>query len=124
MKSNLVLALSLSMLPLTVLADKKIESGEKVDEVVNEVCPVSGKAIDPTVTTKYEERTYGFCCKKCCGKWVGELKSSLYHQVGGKAAIDAAVNLFYTKVLADERVNFHFEDMNRHTHWLNWSSFK
>ncbi len=37
---------------------------------------------------------------------------SIYHRLGGQAAIDAAVDLFYTKVLADERVNHFFEDVN------------
>jgi len=38
--------------------------------------------------------------------------ASIYHRIGGQAAIDAAVDLFYTKVLADERVNHFFEDVN------------
>lgn len=37
---------------------------------------------------------------------------SIYHRLGGQPAIDAAVDLFYTKVLADERVNHFFEDVN------------
>ena len=37
---------------------------------------------------------------------------SLYDRIGGQAAIDAAVDLFYTKVLADERVNHFFDDVN------------
>ena len=37
---------------------------------------------------------------------------SIYHRLGGQAAINAAVDLFYTKVLADERVNHFFEDVN------------
>lgn len=35
---------------------------------------------------------------------------SLYDRIGGKAAIDAAVDIFYTKVLADERINHWFSD--------------
>lgn len=40
---------------------------------------------------------------------------SLYEQLGGAAAVDAAVDLFYEKVLADSRVNGFFAgvDMNR-----------
>jgi truncated hemoglobin YjbI len=40
---------------------------------------------------------------------------SLYKQLGGEAAINAAVDLFYEKVLADSRVNGFFQgvDMNR-----------
>ncbi|MEM8867949.1 MAG: group 1 truncated hemoglobin [Verrucomicrobiota bacterium] len=35
--------------------------------------------------------------------------SSLYEKIGGEAAVDAAVDLFYTKVLADDRI-LHFFD--------------
>lgn len=40
---------------------------------------------------------------------------TLYEQVGGEAAMDGAVNIFYQKVLVDPRVNGFFEgvDMNR-----------
>ncbi len=37
---------------------------------------------------------------------------SLYERLGGQAAIDAAVDIFYVKVLADDRVNYLFEDIN------------
>lgn len=37
---------------------------------------------------------------------------SIFARVGGQAAIDATVDLFYTKVLADDRVNYLFEDIN------------
>lgn len=38
--------------------------------------------------------------------------SSLYEQLGGEAAIDAAVDLFYTKVLADERIKHFFDGVD------------
>ena len=38
--------------------------------------------------------------------------NSLYQRIGGQPAIDAAVELFYKKVLADKRVNHFFEDVN------------
>ena len=40
---------------------------------------------------------------------------SLFDQLGGAAAVDAAVELFYRKVLADRRIRHFFEgvDMNR-----------
>lgn len=38
--------------------------------------------------------------------------SSIYHRIGGHAAINAAVDIFYKKVLADKRVNHFFEDVN------------
>lgn len=37
---------------------------------------------------------------------------SIYARLGGEAAIDAAVDLFYEKMLADERIAFFFEDVN------------
>jgi hemoglobin len=39
---------------------------------------------------------------------------SLYERLGGAAAVDAAVDVFYRKVLADDRISHHFEqvDMN------------
>lgn len=37
---------------------------------------------------------------------------SLYEQLGGEAAIDAAVDIFYRKVLADDRINIFFEDVD------------
>jgi len=37
---------------------------------------------------------------------------SLYEQLGGVAAVDAAVDIFYRKVLSDERINRFFEDVD------------
>ena len=37
---------------------------------------------------------------------------SIYARLGGAPAIDAAVELFYKKVLADDTVNHFFEDIN------------
>jgi hemoglobin len=41
--------------------------------------------------------------------------ASLYQQLGGEAAVDAAVDVFYRKVLADSRISAFFEgvDMDR-----------
>lgn len=36
--------------------------------------------------------------------------STLYERLGGEPAIDAAVDLFYDKVLADSRINHFFSD--------------
>lgn len=85
---------------------------EKKTGAVNEKCPMTGKAINPKCTFDFEEVTYGFCSGKCRGEFKEKVTNSLYSQLGGKAAIDAAVDLFYTKVLADKRVNFFFEDTN------------
>jgi hemoglobin len=43
------------------------------------------------------------------------MEPSLFERIGGERAIDAAVDLFYGKVLGDERIAHHFLgiDMNR-----------
>ncbi len=38
--------------------------------------------------------------------------SSLYERIGGEAAVDAAVDIFYRKVLMDERVNEFFDGVD------------
>ena len=37
---------------------------------------------------------------------------SLYEQLGGQAAVDAAVDVFYRKVLSDDRVSRFFDDVD------------
>ena len=39
-------------------------------------------------------------------------KRSLYEQIGGEPAMSAAVELFYRKVLSDERISHFFEDVD------------
>lgn len=39
-------------------------------------------------------------------------EASLYDQIGGEAAVDAAVELFYRKVLSDYRINRFFGKTN------------
>ena len=39
-------------------------------------------------------------------------EQSLYERLGGKAAIDAAVDIFYGKVLADDRIKQYFDDVD------------
>lgn len=38
--------------------------------------------------------------------------SSLFEQIGGEAAVNAAVDIFYRKVLLDERINGFFVDVD------------
>ena len=38
--------------------------------------------------------------------------NTLFERLGGKEAVDAAVDLFYRKVLADERVNSFFDGVD------------
>lgn len=38
--------------------------------------------------------------------------SSIYEQIGGEAAVDAAVAIFYRKVLKDSRIKGFFNDVD------------
>lgn len=38
--------------------------------------------------------------------------STLFERLGGEAAVNAAVDIFYTKVLADDRINHFFESLD------------
>ena len=79
---------------------------------INKTCPISGKPVDPSITTVYEGKTYAFAVEGCRKKWLAARESSLYQKLGGKAAIDAAVESFYKKVLADDRIKHFFDDIN------------
>lgn len=39
-------------------------------------------------------------------------QESLYEQIGGEAAVNAAVDIFYRKVLSDDRINAFFDDVD------------
>ncbi|HRJ07022.1 MAG TPA: hypothetical protein PK490_19935 [Prosthecobacter sp.] len=103
MKKIIVLLALALCLPLTAA-----EPGN----AANTVCPISGKPVDPSITWEYEGVTYAFAVEACRKKFIEARESSLYHKLGGKAAIDAAVDAFYVKVLADKRVNHFFEDVS------------
>ncbi|MEH6591155.1 MAG: group 1 truncated hemoglobin [Halioglobus sp.] len=38
--------------------------------------------------------------------------TTLYERLGGEAAVDSAVDIFYDKVVADERISSYFENMD------------
>ena len=40
------------------------------------------------------------------------IMSSLYERLGGEAAVDAAVDIFYRKVLSDDRISEFFDDVD------------
>ncbi len=40
------------------------------------------------------------------------MSQSLYEQLGGKEAVNAAVEIFYTRVLADERIQHYFQGVD------------
>ena len=46
------------------------------------------------------------------------MSESLYDRLGGAAAVEAAVDKFYERVLADDRINYFFDgvDMNKQRH--------
>ncbi|HEY8944429.1 MAG TPA: group 1 truncated hemoglobin [Polyangiaceae bacterium] len=43
------------------------------------------------------------------------MATTLYERIGGEAAVDAAVDVFYRKVLSDDRISHYFDsvDMDR-----------
>ncbi len=63
-------------------------------------------------STEYEGKTYAFPDEAALAKWMAEREASIYHQIGGKAAIDAAVEAFYVKVLKDDRIKHFFDDVD------------
>lgn len=40
------------------------------------------------------------------------MNDSLYKKIGGEAAVDAAVDVFYRKVLADDRISKYFDTVD------------
>lgn len=40
------------------------------------------------------------------------MSDTLFDKIGGEAAVDAAVDIFYRKVLADDRINEFFADVD------------
>jgi hemoglobin len=63
-------------------------------------------------STEYEGKTYTFADEASLAKWKADREASIYHQIGGKAAIDAAVEAFYVKVLKDDRIRHFFDDVD------------
>lgn len=102
----LALGVALVTTGVGAFADDKNESADTL------VCPISGEQADAKHSFDYESNTYRFCCKDCLAEFKDERSNSLYERIGGKAALHAAVDLFYVKVLADDRVSFFFDDIN------------
>ncbi len=40
------------------------------------------------------------------------MNQNLYHKLGGEAAVNAAVDIFYRKVLSDDRISEFFDDVD------------
>ncbi|MFC1750098.1 group 1 truncated hemoglobin [Pseudomonadota bacterium] len=51
------------------------------------------------------------------------MSESLYDRIGGDAAVNAAVDLFYRKVLADDRINQWFESVDMEKQHAKQKSF-
>jgi hemoglobin len=75
------------------------------------------------VTFVYEDITYSFVDESARAKFQADREKSLYHRLGGKAAVEAAVDKFYVKVLADKRINHFFEDINMATQHRKQKAF-
>lgn len=75
------------------------------------------------VTFVYEDITYTFVDESARAKFQADREKSLYHRLGGKAAVEAAVDKFYVKVLADKRINHFFEDINMATQHRKQKAF-
>lgn len=88
------------------------QDATKAGAAVNTICPISKKPVDPAITYVYEGKTYAFANNECRAQYTKERENSLYHKLGGKAAINAAVDAFYKKVLVDERIKHFFDDVN------------
>ncbi len=82
------------------------------ETLTNSICPISGTVVDPAITTEYEGRKWSFAKEACKAEWLKARAESLYQKFGGQPAIDAAIDAFYVKVLADERVKHFFDDVS------------
>jgi len=79
---------------------------------INTICPISGKPVDPKITVVYEGKTFAFADDASRTKFNEARENSLYQKLGGKAALEAVVDAFYVKVLADVRIKDIFADVN------------
>lgn len=48
---------------------------------------------------------------------------SIYNQIGGESAVDAAVTIFYRKILKDKRINRYFNDIDMKTQIAKQKNF-
>lgn len=88
------------------------EDAKKPQAEAAEKCPITGNKANSSHATDYEGKRYAFCSSDCVAKFKKDQAESLYGRIGGKAAISAAVDVFYKKILADKRVNHFFEDVS------------
>lgn len=101
---------------VVALATSGITSAEETKSVEETpLCKQCADAKPDGPATEYEGVEYRFCSAECLAEFNKAREESLYQRLGGKEALDAAVELFYVKVLADDRVNFFFEEINMST---------
>ena len=61
--------------------------------------------------------------KKPLSDWWQETHESLYAKLGGEAAVNAAVEIFYRKVLNDDRISRFFEGVDMDKQFAKQKSF-
>lgn len=105
----------IATLALTLTVSTGIGQDAPSPQPLAPACFYTGEPAKPGVTIDYEGTTYAFSSEEKRTQFEEERAASLYQQIGGSAALTAAVDLFYVKVLADERVNHFFEDINMKT---------
>jgi hemoglobin len=115
--NRFLLHLSSTCLALALFSPVSFAEDAKgpVSAQVNTVCPITGKPVDAKITLVYEGQTYAFADADSRTKFNEARENSLYHKLGGQAAISAVVDAFYVKVLADDRIKHHFADINMDT---------
>lgn len=109
---SFLLVITIALSGLLIPARAADPAPATATQEINKVCPVTGKPADPQVTLVYEGNTYAFADQPSRAKWQVERENSLYHKLGGKDAVDAVIELFYVKMLADDRVKDVFKDVN------------
>jgi hemoglobin len=82
------------------------------DPAAPAACPVTGKPANPAITSAYEGQTYAFADDAARKKFEADRAASIYQQIGGEPAMAAAIEIFYKKVLADDRVKHFFDDVS------------
>lgn len=70
-------ALTLSLLLVALVAgcsgDASTSATGGTSEAItmDDLCPISGEAIDEGVTAEYQGKTIRFCCEDCLASWEG-----------------------------------------------------
>lgn len=116
MKSTVILTTAFTLALAGSLTSPTLRAadpaGAKPAAEINQICPITKKPVDPKITFAYEGKTYAFADEASRAQFQKDRENSLYHKLGGKAAINAAVDAFYVKVLADDRIKHFFDDVS------------